>query len=702
MKTRAQPPRSGKTRALDVDTLWQLQRLSGLTLSPDGRAAVVSVTTPSMEKNQTRTRLWLLPTGQRKPRPLTSCGERDGQAAWSPAGDRIAFVARREQEGSKDSSPQLYTIAADGGEAQRHSHFAPGIESFKWLPDGKRVVFSAWVWPGLKGAAAQTKAHRAHAERKESGYVTSQAYYRYWDHNLPMGRVLHLLLLDLASGRVTDLFEGTTLELPRDGGGNEVYDVHPGGRHVVFVHDPVADPQLANRLALSEIDLRTRRVTTLVDDAAWDLGGPAYSPDGQQLAMAAAHVARKHTALAQLAVLELASARATRPARATHAAKGQAPLRVLAPAWDRAINTPLRWVEGGAALLFSAEDRGRCHLWRYAFDGDSVSPLHEGGWVQAFDAAGDTLVLLADSATHPARVLARGAGSQGGSGVLRLESFNDELLAGVAFGEVRETRVTGALGDAVQMWLVFPPGLNPGTARKKHPVTHVIHGGPFAAAGDTFSWRWNPHIFAAAGHVVAQVNYHGSSGFGFEFRDSLVGRQGELELQDIEAATDWLLTQPWADAGRVFATGGSYGGFLVAWMNGHVAPGRYRAYVCHAGVFDRVATFSADSYSARPKDLAARYWEDPARVAAQSPHTFAAAMATPTLVTHGAKDYRVPDCNGLAYYNTLKAKGVDARLLWFPDENHWVLKPRNSRLWYTEFAAWLARHSGPAKTSRRP
>jgi dipeptidyl aminopeptidase/acylaminoacyl peptidase len=267
----------------------------------------------------------------------------------------------------------------------------------------------------------------------------------------------------------------------------------------------------------------------------------------------------------------------------------------------------------------------------------------------------------------------------------------------VAFGEVRETQVTGALGEPVQVWLVFPLGFD---AKKKHPVTQVIHGGPFAAAGDTFSWRWNPHIFAAAGHVIAQVNYHGSSGFGFAFRDSLIGRQGELELQDIEAATDWLLQQRWADKTRVYATGGSYGGFLVAWMNGHVAPGRYRAYVCHAGVYDRIATFSADSYTTRPLDLGARYWEDPARVAGQSPHTFAAHMHTPTLVTHGAQDFRVPDCNGLAYYNTLQARGVDARLLWFPDENHWVLKPRNSRLWYTEFAAWLARHGGPAPRAR--
>jgi dipeptidyl aminopeptidase/acylaminoacyl peptidase len=258
--------------------------------------------------------------------------------------------------------------------------------------------------------------------------------------------------------------------------------------------------------------------------------------------------------------------------------------------------------------------------------------------------------------------------------------------------------VDGGLGEPVQMWITHPPGFNP---RKKHPLLHVIHGGPYTAAGDTFGFRWNVHALAARGHVVVQVNYHGSSGFGHAFRHSIIGRLGQLELQDLEAATDWLLDQPWADRDHVYASGGSYGGYLVAWMNGHLQPwpqGRYRAYICHAGVFDRTATWSADSYPQRHRDMGATYWSDPAKVQSQSPVTFAAAMQTPTLVIHGALDFRVPDHNGLACYNTLKAKGVDARLLWFPDENHWVLKPCNSKQWYGEFFAWLKRQSGkPAR-----
>lgn len=656
-------------RPLDVDAVYRIERIGPPALSPDGRFAVCSVATPSMADNSTATSLWLFPTeGSARPRRLTRCGDKDGQPAWSPQGDRIAFVARREIGGKKDRTPQLYLIAPDGGEAERISDFGPGVTSFKWLPDGRRIVFASWVWPGLKGAAAQNRQHKAFSERKETGYATSSGFYRYWDHNVPMDRALHLLLLDVASGRITDLFEGTRLELPRHEPGNDAFDVHPGGTRIAFVHDPSEEPLASNPLALAEIELRTKRIRTLAGDPRWDFGGPRYSPDGRRIAAAAAEVGRRHTALAQLAIVDA-------PGR----------WQALGADWDLDLQAPLRWSADGQQVLFVAEQRGRCHLWQAQPTAGLCAVVHEGGWVQGFDHAGRTTVLCADSAKHPPRLLVRAGDAE----PRRLDRFNDTLLAGFSLGEVKEVSVSGARGEPVQMWLTFPPGFDP---RRKYPVLHLIHGGPFSASGDQFATRYNCHVFAGNGLVVAQVNYHGSSGFGFAFRDSLIGHQGEYELQDLEACTGWLLQQRWVDAKRVYAGGGSYGGFLVAWMNGHVAPGRYRAYVCHAGVFDRISTFSADSYTSRPKDLAAKYWEDLPRVLAQSPHASAGRMQTPTLVTHGAQDFRVPDANGLAYYNTLKARGVDARLLWFPDENHWVLKPRNSRQWYEEFIGWLKRH----------
>ena len=664
-------------KTITVDDLWQFERIGGLSLAPDGAQAVCSVQSYSMEENKGSSALWLLSTFGGGPRRLTQCGEKDGQAAWSPTGERIAFLSRREQQGQKDETPQLYVIAPDGGEARRISDFAPGIESFKWFPDGKRIAFAAWVWPELRGTRAQVKAWKEFKARKESGYVTSEAQYRYWDHHVPMGRVAHLHVLDVASGRVTDLFEGTGYELSRAEPDANCFDVAPDGRHVVFAFDPGAEKKLDTPRALAEINVRSGRVEVVAQDKGWDMESPRYSPDGTRIAFVAANQGRKHTMPGRLAVLE-------RGGR----------WRALSEAWDHGVHAPLHWSEDGQAVLFTAEQEARNPLWRFDLSSRSATCVVEGGWVQGFDVAAGVIVSAADAMDHPARVHAH----RDGEAPRRLERFNDDLLATLKFGAHEDVRFKGAQGDEVQMWVVYPPGFDP---RKKYPVLHSIHGGPHAAAADTFHYRWNNHVFAAQGYVVACVNYHGSSGFGYAFLDSITHRWGELELQDVEAATDWLLKKPWADRQRVFATGGSYGGYMVAWMNGHVKPGRYQAYVCHAGCYDWVAMFAEDAYTWFPRELGASYWDDMAKVHAQSPHAFAGKMKTPTLVIHGALDYRVPDGQGLAYYNTLKARGVDARLVWFPDENHWILKPRNSKLWYTEYFDWLKAHDPVRRGARK-
>jgi dipeptidyl aminopeptidase/acylaminoacyl peptidase len=659
-----------RKKSFDIEALWKIERVGGVSLSPDGAQAACSLSRFSMSENKGSTSLWLLSTFGGQARRLTSCGDKDGQAAWSPKGSAIAFLARREQEGKKDETAQLYLIAPDGGEARRISDFAAGIEAFKWFADGKRIAFVAWVWPGVRGAKAQARRWKQWKDRKESGYVTSEAQYRHWDRNLPMGRVAHLHVLELQSGRIVDLFEELPYELQRMDPDANVFDIAPDGRHIAFVFDPAAEKGLDNCKAIAEIHLKTRRVATVALDAAWDFEAPRYSPDSVTLAFCASNLGRRHTAPANVALLERGGA-----------------WRLVTGAWDRSVNAPLRWSPDGRALYFSAEDRGRCHLWRFAIESGSAAIAAEGGWVHSFDVAGDTVVTVADSMQHPARVNARRLGAA----ALRIERFNDSLLAGYRFGLHEEKTVAGARGEPVQMWLVYPPGFDARKA-KKYAVLHSIHGGPHAASGDTFHYRWNNQLFAAQGFVVACVNFHGSSGFGNAFLDSITHRWGELELHDVEAATDWLRRQPWVDRKRVFASGGSYGGYMVAWMNGHVKAGRYRAYVCHAGCFDWRAMFAGDAWSWHAKELGASYWSDAAKVQSQSPDTFAGRLATPTLVIHGALDYRVPDQQGLAYYNTLKARGIEARLVWFPDENHWILKPRNSRLWYAEFFAWLQAH----------
>lgn len=654
-----------------------MERLGAPSLCPDGAQVVCSLTTPSLKDNRSNASLWLLSTLGGRPRRLTHCGSKDGQARFSPRGDLIGFVAKREQEGVKDTQSQFYVIPPDGGEARRVGQVATGVEAFKWFPDGRRIAFVSWVWPELKGAKAQAKRFKAFSERQETGYVTSEAQYRFWDHFVPQGRVAHLHVMDLATGKVQDLFEGTAHELLRTEPDANGFDISPDGQRIVFGFDPGEEKGVLHRDALAEISVKSGKVKEILRDADWDFSAPRYSPDGDRVACLASHQGQKHTMPAQLAIWQRSS--------------GQ--WDVPSAQWDHAVEAPLLWEDDGSALLLAAEQQGRKHLWRFDLADQRAEIIVRGGTLQGFDKAAGTLVSVADAADHPAQAHVHLAGEA----PRRLESFNDALLAQLDLGRHEEVWFTGALGDPVQMWLFYPPGFNP---KKKYPVMHTIHGGPHTAPGDNWHYRWNNKLFAAQGRVVASVNYHGSSSFGHAFLDAITHRWGELELQDIEAATEWLLKKPWADKQRVTATGGSYGGFMVAWMNGHVAPGRYAAYVCHAGCFDWTAMFADDAWSWHAKELGAWYWDDLARINSQSPHAFASQMQTPTLVIHGALDYRVPDAQGLAYYNTLKARGVDARLLWFPDENHWILKPRNSVLWHQEFFAWLSRYE--AAKPRRP
>jgi dipeptidyl aminopeptidase/acylaminoacyl peptidase len=542
-----------------------------------------------------------------------------------------------------------------------------GVGAFKWLPDGRRIAFVSWVWPERK-AGDQGAALAEFKARKETAYVTSEPFYRFWDHHLPMGRVPRLHLMDVASGRVCDLFEGSDFELSRAEPDLNSFDISPDGRRIAFACDPAAVKRLDNRFALAEIEIKSREARLLLQDADWDFTAPRYSHSGGHLAFLASHQAAGHNQPDRLAVLDQ---------------HGQ--WAVFSDDWDHTVAAPLRWAEDDFSLLFAAEDKGRRHLWQFDLTERTAHRLFEGGHVGSFDIAAGFCVVNHDGMQFPPTLSVLGE-----DGPRRIEALNAERLAAHRVGEMQEVWLDGARGEPVQMWLTLPPGFD---RKKKQPVMHLIHGGPHTAFGDSWHWRWNHQVFAAQGYVVASVNYHGSSSFGHAFLDSITGQWGQLELQDIEAATDWLLKKPWVDKKRIVAAGGSYGGYMVAWMNGHVAPGRYQAYVCHAGCFDWQAMFADDAYGWHMKELGAAYWADPACVAAQSPLSFAANFATPTLVIHGAMDYRVPDAQGLAYYNTLKALNVPSRLLWFPDENHWVLKPRNSQVWYGEFFAWLAKHT---------
>ncbi|MEO8484786.1 MAG: S9 family peptidase [Betaproteobacteria bacterium] len=659
---------------LTVEALWALKRIGTPTLSPDGSLACAPVTSYVMAKNEGSTELWLYPTrpvrGARS-RRLTA-GDKDSGPEWSPDGRAIAFTAKRKD----DEVPQLYVIAPDGGEARRVTTLSTGCASVRWFPDAKRVAFVSWVWPDLPTDAAQAKRLKERKDDQVKVHATERAESRFWDHWITDGREPHVFVCDVATGRCRDALAGTGLSLPPWEPSANDFDIAPDGGEIAITADLADEPGMLHRTDIVTIDLATRRKRVMTASTGRSDSAPRYAPDGSAIAYLSHDTERSHVDQGHL---ELVPRRGGKP-------------RAVGTAFDR-VPTHAQWARDGRGLLFTAEDRGRTNLYRLEPGATQATLVVAGGSVGDFAQSSDGATIAFDraSAMHPPALFACGAD---GSGERGLETTNDALLARHALGEMREMTVKGWGGEPVQVWVMYPPGFD---AKRKWPLLHSIHGGPHAAHGDGWHFRWNAHVFAGKGYVVPMVNYHGSSGFGQKFIESIVARYGEKEFADVEAATDALLRTGSIDRDRLVATGGSYGGYMVATMNGRTR--RYASYVCHAGCYDWVSMMATDGYAWFHRELGAWHWDDLARVMGQSPHHYVGKATTPTLVVHGELDYRVPATQALQYYHTLKAKGVEARLLYFPDENHWILKPQNSRRWYGEFFDWIAR-TAPGGTRR--
>ncbi len=625
----------------------------------DGSFAVVPVTTYDLEANQGITRLWHVSAdGKRK--ALTGPTASSTKPALSCTGRQVAFL-RKPGNGSK---PQLHVMPIDGGEPECVTDLPLGVAAAKWLPDDSGLVLAVPMLRGFPSIQGTSDEIARRIDVPKEPVVTEDNVYRYWKKWLVGGEIHHLFHLDLTTHDLVDLTPELTQLIALDDP-EGVFDISPDGSEVAFAADIAPAPHARFQFAIHTVrlDEAIPRLLVAADLPAQQIR-PRYSPGGRYLTYGTQQEPDYYADQVKLVSFDRETSTRVE----------------LAPWWDRSA--------GG---------------WEYTSDSDLV--------VHATDEGSMTVFLLPHGATTPTRVTggeyAHGPRPTTGPLWLRTETparpaevsvldedgvrvvgdFNDQEE--IQLGEIGEFSLTGADGAAVQTHIVYPPGFD---GSKKWPLVHNIHGGPHNASGGSWHWRWNTQAFAAAGYVVVSVNFHGSDSFGDDFTRSIRGEWGDKPMRDIMAATDHLVAQGFIDEDRMAIIGGSYGGYLVSWMMGHT--GRFAGAVCHAGVTDLLGQWASDVTAGRETAVGGTPWEDMDAVLKWSPLAHTSEMTTPTLVIHGELDYRVVVTQGLSLYGILKQKGVDARLVYYPDEGHWIEKPQNSIHWYGEVLGWLERYLG--------
>ncbi len=655
------------SRVLSAELLWQLDRLASPVVSPDGRQVVVQVTSYPADEDEPVTRLWLLDASGETQRPLTAGGYAASSPVFSPDGSRLAFTATKEEEGR----PQIFVLPMDGpGEAVQLGEVPTGASALRW--EGSHVYFLSNVWPD-KSFDEMAAALEAEKEKKVSAITWTRMPYAYFDRWLDEERQTHLYRIPAAGGEIEALTPGTGLELSRSDAGTGDYDVAPDESLVAFVANSreggvYPDPDVY-LLEPGKTDARNLTEANTAPDT-----DPLFSPDGRRLAWLRREIEGFYADRARLMMHDL---------------RGDA-TRELHGDWDRSA-AGLAWAPDGAGLYGSIDDAGTQRIWYLpAGRGEPRRVTGRSDFDQVSVAANGTLVARMQTPLHPPRIV-RVNPRNGAS--LRLDTFNDAQLADVELGRYESVTYAGADGAEIQMWVHYPPGFD---SRREWPLLLLIHGGPHGAITEDFHFRWNAQVFASWGYVTAWPNFHGSTGFGQDFADAINPDWITKPYADVIAAADWLAAQPWIDETRMVAAGGSYGGYLSSIILGREHP--FNALVIHAAVYDLYAQNSAD-FAVHDQRFGP-YWQNPELYRTLSPHTYAANFETPSLVIHGQKDLRVPVGQGFELFRALQTKGIDSRLVYYPDENHWVLKRENSLHWYGEVRDWVERYAAPGPAAR--
>jgi len=648
---------------LNARDLVTLKRISDPRVSPSGNRIVFSLRETDLEKNRGFSNLWLVDSDGRNLRQLTNNPASDFNPRWSAGGDYIYFLSTRS------GSSQIWRISASGGEARKLSDLPLDAGGLEISPNGRTFLLSMEVFPG-KSPDETAKMLDEMEDRDASGQLFDRLFVRHWD-TWQDGRRSHLFAAPAAApDKYLDLMPEMDADSPsKPFGGFEETSFSPDSKHVVFSARNVGHREAwSTNFDLYQVPLdgsSSPRCLT-VDNPAWDTS-PAFSPDGRFLAYLAMQRPGFEADRYRIILMETSTGRK----------------RVLTEKWDRSPGA-LTWSRDSRTIYTAAENLGQAAIFRIETASGEAWPIVETGTNSIAGLSGKRIFYLSDNLREPADLYSC---LTDGSETRRLTEVNREQLERITMGDFEHFSFKGANDEEVWCYVVKPAGFD---EARKYPVAFLIHGGPQGSFGNHFHYRWNPQSYAGAGYAAVMVDFHGSTGYGQAFTDSISGDWGGKPLEDLKKGLAAALERySWMDPERVGALGASYGGYMINWIAGNW-PTRFRCLVNHDGVFDlRGMYFSTEELWFPEWEQGGPYWMDPEEHEKFNPARFVSRWKTPMLVIHGQLDYRIPLAQGLAAFTALQRREIPSRFLYFPDENHWVLKPANSILWHETVIGWL-------------
>jgi dipeptidyl aminopeptidase/acylaminoacyl peptidase len=642
----------------DAAAMMSLKRIADPQISPDGQWVAFSVQSVDTSADAKSTQIWTVPIEGGAPHQITHDGAFNERPRWSPDSKRIAYISNRA------GSSQIWLMDLDGGNTKQVTHFATEAEGVLYSPDGKNLLFTSSVYPECGADDACNQKNLADDDRnKVKARIYSELLFRHWV-DWQSRRRTHLLAISLDGGAPRDLAAGGLLGLSD-------YDVSPDGNEVCYSVNLDVVAATSTNADLFVVPIAGPTATTPARKISTSMGGdvsPQYSPDGKYIAWRSQARSGYESDRWRLTVLERASNRITS----------------LTENLDRWVNS-FTWAPDSNAIFFTTTDRGRQPIEMIPVTGGEIRNVVSGD--AEFDDMqltrnGKMMVYTQQTGASPVEIYR--ASSSGGASVA-LTHLNDATLNSHQMTPLDEFWVDMPDGARVQSFVVKPFGF---TSARKYPVLMLIHGGPQGNWGQSWSYRWNAQVFAAAGYVVVMPNPRGSIGYGQKFIDDINHDWGGKPFDDIMAVTDHVVVElPYADGARMVAAGGSYGGYMIDWILGHTQ--RFKALISHAGLYDLKSMFGATEELWFPLwEMGGTPWDKPEDYARMSPDSFVKDFNTPTLVVAGELDFRVPYTQSLELFTALQLQKIPSKLLVYPDEGHWVLKPQNSLLWYKTVLEW--------------